>query len=487
MLFSGLGSIETAQETLSVGVGALAGSTILLLTVPWAVSIYAGRVDLITTDGKTIGNYKAKQKLSDFATYEDSGVVITDEIKHGALVMLLTTSPYFLIQIPCSYLEIKNETNGSLPENEKYYALVALIFCLAGFVGYMYLQIKASQNDEAKYRRMEKMKEMLMSKKLSMSGVFYDMIEQYLAKKKDSKGTEYASIGAGDEPPKEIMEYLNAVLGPTFTKYDVDGDKTLHETEIAIFFRDFHEDVSEEEIHSLFAKFDTDGNGSISYDEFLKLCFLILSAPHESTTDRGRDDNMKSLIKMANAMTETAMGDGLEHDDVPEEIAQLPPEQQEAAVKKKAFSMLALGTILVLLFSDPMVDVMQEIAVRININPFYVSFVLAPLASNASEVLASSYYASKKTSKTITVSFSALMGAAAMNNTFCLSIFMGLIYFRGLAWQYTSETIAIVLVQAIIYFMCQKDHQTIMDAFKIGAIFPASVVLIATLTALGFD
>lgn len=134
-----------------------------------------------------------------------------------------------------------------------------------------------------------------------------------------------------------------------------------------------------------------------------------------------------------------------------------------------------------------MVDVMQEIAVRTDINPFYVSFVLAPLASNASEVLASSYYASKKTSKTITVSFSALMGAAAMNNTFCLSIFMGLIYFRGLAWQYTSETIAIVLVQAIMYFMCQKDHQTTMDAFKIGAVFPASVVLIAALTALGFD
>lgn len=33
ILFSGLGDYETAQETLSVGVGALAGSTIMLLTV----------------------------------------------------------------------------------------------------------------------------------------------------------------------------------------------------------------------------------------------------------------------------------------------------------------------------------------------------------------------------------------------------------------------------------------------------------------------
>ena len=80
--------------------------------------------------------------------------------------------------------------------------------------------------------------------------------------------------------------------------------------------------------------------------------------------------------------------------------------------------MLALGTILVVYFSDPMVDVMQEIAVRANLSPFYVSFILAPLASNASEVLASQYYASKKTRKTITVSLSALEGAASMNNTF---------------------------------------------------------------------
>jgi Sodium/calcium exchanger protein. len=134
-----------------------------------------------------------------------------------------------------------------------------------------------------------------------------------------------------------------------------------------------------------------------------------------------------------------------------------------------------------------MVDVMQEIAFRVHISPFYVSFILAPLASNASEVIASAYYASKKTSKTITVSFSALEGAAAMNNTFCLSIFMGLIFFRGLAWQYTAETISIVLVQIIIYYMTLRDVLTAFNGLMIIAVFPLSIVLIATLEALGFD
>ena len=63
--------------------------------------------------------------------------------------------------------------------------------------------------------------------------------------------------------------------------------------------------------------------------------------------------------------------------------------------------------------------------------PFYVAFVLAPLASNASELIASVNYASKKSKKTITVALAALEGAACMNNTFCLAIFMGLIFFQA--------------------------------------------------------
>jgi hypothetical protein len=42
----------------------------------------------------------------------------------------------------------------------------------------------------------------------------------------------------------------------------------------------------------------------------------------------------------------------------------------------------------------------------------YISFILSPLVSNASELIAAYSYASKKTSKTITISLSTLTGAA---------------------------------------------------------------------------
>ena len=48
-------------EKLSVGVGALAGSTIMLLTIPWALAIIYGRVNI--DPATNIPNYKGSPKL----------------------------------------------------------------------------------------------------------------------------------------------------------------------------------------------------------------------------------------------------------------------------------------------------------------------------------------------------------------------------------------------------------------------------------------
>ena len=97
------------------------------------------------------------------------------------------------------------------------------------------------------------------------------------------------------------------------------------------------------------------------------------------------------------------------------------------------------------------------------------------------------YYASKITRKTITVSLTALEGAACMNNTFCLSIFMALIFFRGIAWQYTAETIAIIVVELFICILVQRPSLSLNHALIVFALFPLSIALVATLEHLGFD
>ena len=140
--------------------------------------------------------------------------------------------------------------------------------------------------------------------------------------------------------------------------------------------------------------------------------------------------------------------------------------------------MMFLGTTMVLLFSDPMVDVFSGIGKQVGINPFYISFVLAPLASNASELIAAYNYAMKKTTTTITTSLTALQGAACMNNTFCLGIFMALIFFKKLEWNFSAETISIVLVQFVMVLISAKKYHYMRDAWIVLALYPVSLLLV---------
>lgn len=475
MLFSGMGDIEQAQESLSVGIGALAGSTIMLLTIPWGLSVIAGSVAITETDGKKKAIYTSPKQTE--GSLSETGVAITDTIKKGSFIMVLTTIPYFVIQVPAFFIK------ENLAVGERYWALIGFIICISGFVGYLYVNVKASQEDEAKYHRTQVMAKLLRSGQMSLAGVFDDVIDTFDTTGASRTNDENSALVQpnDDEPSAKLKDYLCTVLLPSFNKYDVDGNGTLQCSEIKKFLTDFHETVTDDEVKTLFIKYDKDKSGAVDFDEFCSGCYSFLMAAR-----RDESANVESVL--AKTAVHAVLSDGgEEEEDIPEGIAQLPADQQQYAIKKMAFSMLALGTFLVLMFADPMVDVMQEIAVRVNISPFYVSFVLAPLASNASEVIASQYYASKKTTKTITVSLSALQGAACMNNTFCLAIFMGLIYFRGLAWQYTAETISILVVQYIIYAMTRADTMSGLEGVIIMSIFPLSIMLVAGLEYLGFD
>lgn len=469
ILFSGLGDIETAQQTLSVGVGALAGSTIMLLTVPLALSIMAGRVDL-NEDGSA--NYFGKPKLSKGGLFT-SGVVITDAVRKGGCVMMATTIPYLLIQIPAYFL---HGPTKRVSEGEHWYAAAAFCICLAGLLFYMRLQLQISQQGLDRGKRMAVIKKSLQEGRISLSGAVASQVKETEKLLPPSVVSQYQSTSQNAlYPPPEVASYLKEVLAEAFYSYDSNKNGQLDRRESYTFFRDFHECISEEEMNQMFTGFDVDKSGSISLDEFIGLAYTLIKA--QDSKEPASDGTLRVAKK---AMAETAFAE-VEEEEVPEELTDLPPDEQQAAIKKKAFWMLLTGTVLVVLFSDPMVDVMQEIATRAHMSPFYVSFILAPLASNASEVLSSQYYAAKKTTKTITVSLSALEGAASMNNTFCLSIFMGLVFFRPIAWQYTAETVAIVLVQIIVGLLMQSQVMTFGRALLIGSIFPLSILLVAFL------
>lgn len=145
ILFSGLG--PDAKEQISVGVGALAGSTIMLLTIPWFVSIWYGRVDRINIVNGLDRYFKkseGKSRLTiDGCGLTTTGVKICKPVKRLGLLMLATTLSYVIVQSVSFTDVIKGPKHSTIfiP------ALFALVTSSLSFCFYLYYCIR-EQNSE---------------------------------------------------------------------------------------------------------------------------------------------------------------------------------------------------------------------------------------------------------------------------------------------------------------------------------------------------
>jgi Ca2+/Na+ antiporter len=253
---------------------------------------------------------------------------------------------------------------------------------------------------------------------------------------------------------------------PFFAKYDDDASGKLNKHEFGALLKDLDEHLSGGEGDDLYNKTDSNHDGEVEFDEFLECLHGYLSDPEKLKAMEERSGVDPKTIP-------TYGDDDADEEEVPEDLAALSPDEQKRVVIFRATWMMALGTAVVLVVSDPFVDLLTAWGDRLDIPAFYISFVVAPFASNASELLSAYTYAKKKSPKAMTTSLSTLIGAACMNNTFCLGIFYALIWAKGLAWQFTAETISIMLVQWIIGLLAMsKDTMSFFMGWVVLAMYP---------------
>jgi len=66
-----------------------------------------------------------------------------------------------------------------------------------------------------------------------------------------------------------------------------------------------------------------------------------------------------------------------------------------------------------------------------------------------------------------------------MNNTFCLGIFLVLVYVQGLAWKFTAETISILFVEIVMFILVSSTKvQKLAHAFFVLSLYPISLLLV---------
>lgn len=477
-------------EQLNVGVGALAGSTIMVLTIAWFLSVLGGRVNIDANTKKP--RYKAP-KLDPPAnmSLHETGVALSPSVNIAARTVLISCATYLLIQIPgLMYLNATPEVQSA---GEKNWAYLALIVCICNFMYYLYDQYRIAQEPDgtAVLSRDEFLRNSIANGTVTLAGVMVSELAKYessvLVKKgKGYQASERTPLNASSvEISKDFLDHLGRILRPFFQKYDVDNSGTLDLQEIQVLInKDMGERLSTEKMVKLFKEFDTDNSGSIDYEEFVQgVAKYIYVNKYLGMNDDAKKSN-DVIAKLEDGQEEK---EEEEKEEVPEDIANLSPAEQQVQIKWRAFWMMAIGSIVVLLISDPMVDVLSEIGNRTGIPSFYVAFVLAPVASNLTELIAAYNYAQKKTLTSISVSLATLEGAAVMNNTFVLGVFMALICVRGLVWEFFAETSTILVVQILIVLMAMKSRQTLFDALMILALYPLSLALVAGLESMGWN
>merc|ERR1712070_806864 len=280
--------------------------------------------------------------------------------------------------------------------------------------------------------------------------------------------------GVDDKSPLQGAgkKRLTKIVRPFFAKYDDDGSGKLNKHEFGALLKDLDEHMSGEEGDGMGNSTDTNHDGEVEFNEFLE-CL------HGYLMDEEKLKAMEERNGLDTKKIPTYDMEDEEEEEVPEDLASLSPDEQKRVVIFRATWMMSLGTFVVLVVSDPFVDLLTAWGNRLGIEPFYISFVVAPFASNASELLSAYTYAKKKSPKAMTTSLSTLIGAACMNNTFCLGIFYALIYVRSLAWQFTAETFAIMLVQWIIGILAIcKDTQTFFMGFVVLSMYPLCLFVV---------
>jgi Ca2+/Na+ antiporter len=440
ILVSGLsGSPETAQDQVSVGMGLLAGSTVMLLTVIWGACIIIGKCDIqesIAIDNKDTKGFNLV----------GSGVSTDIWTSYAAMIMAISVLPFIVVQFP----QIFHSTSG-----RHLAVLIGLIISTSLLIAYCVYQvyqpnIQKRRIDFAKHKHVR-------------SGILRNLKTKALEGLINDRG----------EPNQEILYKL-------FNLVDVNGDGHLSLVELRALVAGMQLNAinlnEDDAIDKVMKEFDTSGDEEVDFQEFITGIANWL--------EEARRTKINSPIAGPDYIHEYYEETKRQHyllgDEGGDDEENGEDDPRRTTVKAVLF--LLLGTLIAAVFADPLVDAVDGFSTATSIPSFFISFIVLPLATNSSESVSAIIFASRKKQRSASLTFSELYGAATMNNLLCLSVFLALVYVRGLTWDFSAEVLVIVIVCIVMgIFGSLRTTFPVWTSFVAFVLYPCSLVLVYVL------
>ncbi|KAF8043412.1 hypothetical protein BT93_A1673 [Corymbia citriodora subsp. variegata] len=419
ILASGIsGSTEDAQSQVSVGMGLLAGSTVMLLTVLWGTCIIVGRCDI---ENSTTVDQKDTKKFS----LAGSGVSTDIWTSYAARIMMISIIPFIIVQLP----EIFGASSLSRAA-----VLVSFIVSICLLLSYsLYQQLKART----------------LGNLITDEGKPNTVVIEKLFEKLDVDSNGYLT-------PAELRALI---IGIHFEEVDINMDEAvLKVIEDFDSSRDLKLDAAEfvEGISKWLRRARRIAAGAHEQDD-ISLTTRLLGNFDERTEQQldrlvDQEDEL-SVDDVANGKWNTA----------------------------KAILMLLLGTAIAAITADPLVDAVDNFSTATSIPSFFVSFVILPFACS-SEVVSCLMFSSRKKKRTTSLTYSEIYGSVTMGNVLSLAVFLGLVYVRQLTWDFFSEVLVTVIVCLVMGAIASfRTTFPLWMSFLAYALYPLSLLLVYVL------
>ncbi|KAK7818668.1 sodium/calcium exchanger ncl [Quercus suber] len=233
ILVSGLsGSTETAQSQVSVGMGLLAGSTVMLLTIIWGSCVIIGKRDIIDSIARDTEDTKG-------FSLTESGISTDIWTSYAARMMVISVIPFLVVQIP----QFLNSTSG-----RRLAILIGLIVSLLLLVSYCLYQVLQPW--------IQKRKIAYVMHKRVILGFLTHLKKRALGRLLDENG----------EPDEGTIKRL-------FSSIDVNHDEYISDSELRALMVGINFDKIDldqnEAVNKIMKDFDTSGDSKIEVTEFV--------------------------------------------------------------------------------------------------------------------------------------------------------------------------------------------------------------------------
>ncbi|XP_076912478.1 sodium/calcium exchanger NCL2-like [Bidens hawaiensis] len=490
LLVIGLSSTkEKAQDYVLTGAGLLAGSSILLLTLLWGACFICGRKEFYVQPD-------LKQKNRAMQLLTGSGVFTDVETSVDAKIMFFSLIPFVIILLPSVF---------GLSYSSQAYRLVLLVSLLASvicFISYFVYQIyepriwnrrleyaEAEQKVEMhvpfydvqdlmldslmiRQKKMEKRLENLVANKEKV-----EMFEEWVHGTRELMNTDSFSSHKSNQVVELLLKEKYTLINQMWCMMEHASIETL--------LKDGKPDESA--IDRFFERIDTDNDGSITGTELKN---FILKVNNEKILV---DDDIAKIMMRHLDIDRNGNIDKAEFRSGVGKLLvscnlQLKDNNQKTSSYKademlKAIVLLVVGIGILIVLAEPLVESVRQFSESVKIEPFYVSFILVPLATNARTAIAAIRAANQKRHKTTSLTFYEIYHKVFLNNILGFFVLVSVIFFHRFTWHFSAEVLVVVIVCVIMGLLASLRSKfpnwTLLIAFPL---YPLSMVFVYIVT-----